>query len=260
MKYIVFSFDDGRKDFFVNALPILKKYKLTATLNVIPDFLDAAENSDDSLEYASSMTWDDTKACLDNNIEIANHSANHTNEVADIVRGSDSIKEHLGLSEIGFSSPNSDICSGNYDTFSNLTQTGKASYIRSGNQLRRDGLIYALLYIIYKYTKSAFVFSLYNKRNIIKSGKPSDIYPSVTCNCDNTVNQLIKFIKNMPDNSAAIIMFHSILEEHNPGYGNTKWSNTTEEFEKICSILSSDNFVKIITNSDLHNLLKKGAV
>lgn len=38
MKYITLSFDDGRKDFFTNALPVLKKYNLPATLNVITDF------------------------------------------------------------------------------------------------------------------------------------------------------------------------------------------------------------------------------
>ena len=34
MKYVVFSFDDGRKDFYTNALPILRKYNLLATVNV----------------------------------------------------------------------------------------------------------------------------------------------------------------------------------------------------------------------------------
>ena len=39
MKYVVLSFDDGRRDFYVNAFPILMKYKLVATLNVITDYV-----------------------------------------------------------------------------------------------------------------------------------------------------------------------------------------------------------------------------
>jgi len=39
-KNIVLSFDDGRKDFYEYALPILKKYNLVATLNVTTGYVD----------------------------------------------------------------------------------------------------------------------------------------------------------------------------------------------------------------------------
>jgi hypothetical protein len=39
MKTIILSFDDARRDFYTRALPIIKKYNLTATLNVISDFI-----------------------------------------------------------------------------------------------------------------------------------------------------------------------------------------------------------------------------
>ena len=39
MKTIILSFNDARRDFYTRALPIIKKYNLTATLNVISDFI-----------------------------------------------------------------------------------------------------------------------------------------------------------------------------------------------------------------------------
>ena len=39
MRYVILSFDDGRRDFFTNALPVLRKYQLKATLNVVSDFV-----------------------------------------------------------------------------------------------------------------------------------------------------------------------------------------------------------------------------
>ena len=39
MRYVNLSFDDGRSDTYEIAFPILKKYGLTATVNIVSDFV-----------------------------------------------------------------------------------------------------------------------------------------------------------------------------------------------------------------------------
>lgn len=259
MKYIVLSFDDGRKDFYTRALPILQKYGLTATLNIVPDFVGQRGIAGFSSGNGECVSWDEIKECVSSGVEIANHSANHTNAVEEIVRGSAEIRERLGLSQMpGFASPNSGVSKKNFDKYRNLLLSRNVKYIRSGNQLKRDGYVNILLYLLYKYTKAPGFFGLYNRRNIIavsEKQKEPTFLPSVTCNRDNTIRQMIRFIEKMPDDSAAILMFHSILDEADPGFGKDKWFNTTGEFEQLCSFLAKDQNLQVATNEELCGLL-----
>ena len=249
MKYVVLSFDDGRKDFYTNAFKILKKHHLPAVLNIISDYTKTNET-----EYVS---WDEVKECSDCGIEIANHSAEHNNELESIVRGAKDIQKNLSTSEkIGFASPNSGVCRKNFDIYKNLLTSEHTAYVRSGNQLKRDGYFYAFLYLVYKYTASSKIFFWYNRRNIINLHKKSDdIFPSITCNYDNTVRQIIYFIEKMPDNSAGIIMLHRILEKGEDDYKKDKWSNTAEDFDLLCNYLAKNENVSVITHKELCELI-----
>lgn len=66
-KPIVFTFDDGYKDVFVNAVPILKKHGFVGTFAVAPSLLEGNE-------YA---TWGDVYAAFKDGMEIVSHSLNH---------------------------------------------------------------------------------------------------------------------------------------------------------------------------------------
>ena len=61
MKYVILSFDDGRRDTYLNAFPILKENDLTATLNVVSDFILHSEDyhcSDNFVdEIFGSFEW-----------------------------------------------------------------------------------------------------------------------------------------------------------------------------------------------------------
>lgn len=262
MKYIILSFDDGRKDFFTNAFPVLKKYNLPATLNVITDFL----GKSNLLNFASAnyecITKEDLFECADADIEIACHSANHTNNLEQIVKSIDYLQKNLKLTQgrgCGFASPESEICIRNMKMYNNLIESDKVSYIRSGNQIMRDGYFHAAMYIMSKLTKSKTIFNLYNRRNIInlKKGCPS-FYPSITCNADNSIKQIAFFIQTIPDNHAAIIMFHSILSPSDKGWGKDKWYNSVNDFEKLCRYLAKKKDVAVITNAKLHEMILGG--
>ena len=57
MKYVVLSFDDGCRDFYVNAFPILMKYKLVATLNVITDYVGKKNIREFASGNHECITW-----------------------------------------------------------------------------------------------------------------------------------------------------------------------------------------------------------
>jgi len=258
MKYIVLSFDDGRSDFYTNALPIILKYDLTATLNVITDYL-APVPANNFAENYKCITDTELKKCREYGIEIACHSSNHTNEIKEIKKGLLYLRETIG-GNFGFASPGSYICNKNIHQYEQLIRNKDLLYIRSGNQVRRDGFIYALLYCLYKITKLPVIFNLYNIRNIIDMEKNVyKFYPSVTCNADNTMKQIISFIESLPDEKAAIIMFHSILPAKytGVGYKRDKWSNSCEEFEKLCKYLYIKDNISVVTNQYLHNDISK---
>lgn len=259
MKYIVLSFDDGRKDFYTNALPILKKYSLCATLNIISDFVGLHNPSRFLSGDGECVSWREIEECAACGVEIANHSADHTNEISQIIRGSAEIGKNLGLNEpLGFASPRSQIGKDNFEAYRELLTSKRVKYIRSGNRLKRDGYGKVLLYFCYKYTGSAAAFSAYNRSNIIPLTAHADdgfLFPSVTCNCDNTPEQLIRFIEKMPDNTASVLMLHSILKSDAVGFKKDKWFNTAEDFEKLCRFLSDEENIKVVTNAQLYAML-----
>lgn len=164
MKYIVLSFDDGRKDFYENAFPILVKYKLVATLNVITDYVGKRNIREFASGNHECITWQNINECAEMGIEIANHSANHTNDLLQIVKGQNSLAKglHKKPEYIGFASPESEISRKNFSAYEELVKAGGVAYIRSGNQIKRDGFGHAALYILSRVTKNPFIFNIYN--------------------------------------------------------------------------------------------------
>ena len=258
MKYIVLSFDDGTKDFLTNAYPILKRYNIPATWNLISEHIKSKESSVSELD-SNSVFWSEVADCMQNGIEIANHSANHTNELEQIIQGKEIICAELETNNrIGFASPHSDICLKNYDRYKILLQNGDVAYIRSGRQFKRDGLFHAFLYLAYKYTHMSKLYYWCNKRNIIHLSEDMPLFfPSVTCNCDNTTEQVINFVKKMPVESASILTFHRIVPKTETNQQIDKWFNYVEDLDSLCRYLSEATDVSVITNFELYCMISK---
>ncbi len=68
-KPIVLTFDDGYVDNYQNALPILRKYKFTATFFIITQFID-----DNRPGY---LTWDQVEEMAIEGMEIGSHTLDH---------------------------------------------------------------------------------------------------------------------------------------------------------------------------------------
>jgi peptidoglycan/xylan/chitin deacetylase (PgdA/CDA1 family) len=71
VKSIVITFDDGWKTQYTVALPLLKKYKQTATFYVVSTYMG----------YGAYFDWDMTKALKDAGMTIAGHTLDHSDLV-----------------------------------------------------------------------------------------------------------------------------------------------------------------------------------
>lgn len=256
MRYVVLSFDDGRKDFYTNAFPILKKYHMPATLNIVTEYLGKESVPGFSESDGKFINKQELETMLtDENceLEVASHSADHSNNIEAIKKGINDLKM-LGFGRnIGFASPFSEICTENYHQYKSLIPDW-VHYIRSGNQIRRDGLVHAGLWLLYKITKSTNIFNIYNKRNIINNHSfdpRTEWFPSVSCCMDNTITQLISFIDKIPDNSSVVICFHSITDRECDG----KYRNCISDFDFLCDYLHNNKNVCVVTNMMLTDII-----
>jgi peptidoglycan/xylan/chitin deacetylase (PgdA/CDA1 family) len=68
-KAVVLTFDDGYRDNYANAFPLLRERGMTATLFVTTDFMDEAR--------ADYLTWDMAREMLAAGISIESHGRNH---------------------------------------------------------------------------------------------------------------------------------------------------------------------------------------
>ena len=67
-KPVLITFDDGYKDNYTNAFPIMKKYGMKCTIFVVTGFLGV---------YDNYLTWDQAKELLDAGFNIESHTYSH---------------------------------------------------------------------------------------------------------------------------------------------------------------------------------------
>ena len=95
-KPVLITFDDGYKDNYTNAYPIMKKYGFTGTIFVVTGFLGV---------YDNYMTWEQAKELSDNGFSIESHTYSHKSmtEASDeeiskeLTKSRDTIKNKLGI-------------------------------------------------------------------------------------------------------------------------------------------------------------------
>ncbi len=67
-KPVLITFDDGYRDNYKNAYPILKEYGMTATIFLISDYINT---------YPNYVTWDEVHEMQENDIVMQSHTLNH---------------------------------------------------------------------------------------------------------------------------------------------------------------------------------------
>lgn len=257
MKTIILSFDDARRDFYTRAFPIMKKYGLPSTLNVISSYL-SDFNREGHISFPSSkqgISIDQLLECYKSGlVEIACHGANHLNTKEDVERNLEELRG-MGVGEqiLGFASPESVITEQNKNEKGiwKLVEDGQLLYVRSGIQIRREGYVYAALSLLDRYIHSNSLFRYLNRKNVIINVSNDQILPSVAIFSYTKLHQVFSFIEKLKDSSATILMFHSILRNGDEGYGCDRYYWDAEEFESLCAFLKSRSDIRVCMTKDL---------
>ena len=73
-KLVALTFDDGFRDFFTSALPVLQKYGFSATIYLPTSFI-----GDKPLQWQGRdcMTWDEVRLCRKAKMEFGSHTMSH---------------------------------------------------------------------------------------------------------------------------------------------------------------------------------------
>jgi peptidoglycan/xylan/chitin deacetylase (PgdA/CDA1 family) len=74
LRYVVLTFDDGYRDFYTEAFPILKKYSYSATVFLPTAFIDGAKQG---LRRKQHLTWDQVRELRNGGINFGSHTVNH---------------------------------------------------------------------------------------------------------------------------------------------------------------------------------------
>lgn len=77
-KAIVISFDDGYKDNYLYAFPILRKYNLSAIIFLVSDYIGSTNRWDEHPEDAL-LSWGEILEMLKGGIEFGSHGRTHPN-------------------------------------------------------------------------------------------------------------------------------------------------------------------------------------
>lgn len=73
-KHVVISFDDGYRNFYTHAFPILQKYGFSATMFLPTSYIGTSRTSFKGIEC---MTWDEVRELRKAGIEFGSHTVTH---------------------------------------------------------------------------------------------------------------------------------------------------------------------------------------
>jgi len=109
-KWVALTFDDGYRDFYTAAFPVLSKYGLTATVFVIPGLTGEQRIDRDGKEF---MTWGEIREVQSYGMQIGSHTMTHpqlhsmqpTQIKKELKQSKDLIEDKLGVAIQSFAYP-----------------------------------------------------------------------------------------------------------------------------------------------------------
>jgi peptidoglycan/xylan/chitin deacetylase (PgdA/CDA1 family) len=109
-KQVIITFDDGYEDFYINAFPILEKFKFTATMFLPTNFI---SNKNIKFKGKKCLTWQQVRDLNNNGISFGSHTVNHLKLIneskhtveKEIIKSKKNIEDKLGCEIDSFSYP-----------------------------------------------------------------------------------------------------------------------------------------------------------
>lgn len=109
-KSVVITFDDGFRDFYTHAMPILQENHFSATMFIVSGFIGSRPICFDDREV---MTWGEVREIMSCGIEIGSHTVSHfqlrnlhpRSVESEIKYSKNVIEDRLGVSVVAFSYP-----------------------------------------------------------------------------------------------------------------------------------------------------------
>ncbi|GHT61929.1 hypothetical protein AGMMS50239_13950 [Bacteroidia bacterium] len=264
MKYIIFSFDDGRKDNYEVAYHLLQKYGFTASFHIITGLVDGTMDKHVN-EYFSStegMSVDNVMEMCQQGFDISSHGDKHLNEENDLYTSLLKLRSwNLSIVNYNlFSSPCSEIRLKNIHHYASMLHKNNIKFVRSGNPVRTNGLIYIGLYVLMQLLKSKRLFYFLSKRNVMQVNKfctnsdipDINIIKATGVKCWHTIGMLKYFIKRLLDGQVAVFMFHGIMPENEK---KNSWVFSAEKFERLLIFLNNEPNTKIININEYINIV-----
>jgi hypothetical protein len=186
--------------------------------------------------------------------EIACHGSTHKNTAEDVINNIIELRDMgLFVDNIGFASPESWLTNGNMAAsgIERLYSEKTISYMRTGTQILREGVVYTALSLIEQITHSSILFYSLNSKNIICAGTNPELLPSVAVKNFTSLKQIKFLIKKMKDGDKVILMFHSILYLTDPGYGADHYYWDAKQFDSLCSYITTCDDINVCTTYQL---------
>lgn len=260
MKFLAFTFDDGRSDNCLSAKPIMDKYNLRGTVYITTGFIDGTWEGKDILQSPTRpLTVEEIKELYSAGWEIGLHGDKHQTQ-ADDMRTALNKLQAWGIEncEWGISVPNSKAAESEINNITESEYGDKIKYIRRGRGCNTAQLKNKILYVLYSVLKLKGAYRRFNSENTFLRENVNMInVPSVVVKSCDRADLIVDFIKKLPDNSVAVLMLHSILPEEHAMCGKDPWSWDEKNFEALCAKLDKMQLNDEIKVAPLIELMKE---
>ena len=242
MKFIAFTFDDGRSDNYLLAKRIMDKYNFRGTVYVTTGFIDGTWEGQDILQSPTRpLTVEEINGLHSSGWEIGLHGDKHKTQKDDMRTALEKL-QLWGITNCnwGISIPNSSTSEAEINSLLKSEYGKKIVYIRRGRKCNTARLKNKVLYVLYSVLKSKLAYRCFNADNVFlyRDCNSSNV-PSVVVKSNDSADLIIDFIKTRPENSVVVLMLHSILSSDHAMCGKDPWSWDEKNFETLCSGLKA---------------------